>query len=1028
MKKIYFLIFGLAVFLLSSSSAKADFNTSGNTYTDWSAATAKDYRQSQSTKDFTNKQICEKIFSFQKDNVLQGTFCDLISIASVATADFAANVTCTIQKVGMSNYDNNIQFTSPLGDTSTSSITGPTGSLCSAKNSGGNILAPANQADIFGSGKLLGNSGTQDGIYGSKLTQVSSDLQPKSLSSAATASAPWIVNGFRIVRGIAIALGLALLFLIAFANILHLDINTYSVKRMLPNLIIALLGGYLSIYFIFIISRGIDFLYQLQIFSPYNTVHPFYNLIGGGQTLNLGSVFSSSAEVAQAAQHIIFNVGNSIVGAGTDSYSLLSAFMGTLFLFIPAIVVFAFEYVLALRPIAIGVLTVISPAAFACYVLPQTQALFRKWWTLMLIALFYTPIVNLSFFLINSLSNPTGSTGLGLVLSVLLKSAVVVFLIRLPFTIESDIKKLSIAIQKSTLTASLGLSKGALEAKAKEQNKSTITDKVLESKGAKSIIAPVNRGLSREVINNRQETRSIARSFSQIINRGNPTSAKEIETISAEAHKVNLSRPSAVLVSSTSDLKPATFRKILSTSNQSIFKENNIVNELKSKNGQVLDNQGAIVRADAARKVTALAKVVDNNQIAHPDAVKSLAQKGMLDVLPLETLKVSLQQGIINPNDLKVSFKDPQAAYQKIVNFRRGTISQNSIDEAQLKIQMEKDNRDATSGYSDLKASIDTSTKSSAGVDTAKNQTLKVIETLRSQNQNYFDRNTPYFIERLKETNNNSRETIAKTMQAAGTSAKTAVAIAQNPNLPFEQIKRYLPPNAPAEVQTIIKQEVDTRDITSEAIGQITKAFKEDKSVMGKTVAEKVSQTMKDGGGRGLDDIKNQLVQSVKTLSSNPNPENAKKAMSEISTFAPGTAISGATTPTAEDIEKTKEKGEQVIGTIEDMKMAGVKDETIRDNPSAAAEQYDTHVDYQVQSIITGQAKDGQSIEGQIQNLSKQGPQSDEEKDEAEMSIDQIDNDQKQQQAATTLSSKTEDGKNFDQQLQDLSASKPKEI
>ncbi len=1023
----------LALSFSFSSKAKAEFNV-GNAgannagFKDWSTtslAGSTSAPTSTSSKDFTG--ICNDMFRFQKENILQGPFCAIISVSASATAEFATNSTCTIQAVGMSNYDNSITFSSPL-----SATPGSTTGLCTGtNNSGGPLKVSGN--NIFGVGKLL-STGTNSGIYDNKnYSQLTADLEPNNSGPGG-----WVNSGFRIVRGIAVSLGLILLFLIAFANILHIDINTYTVKRMLPNLIIALIGGYLAIYMIFILSRGVDFLYQFQVFSPYNAVHPFYNIMGGGASLGLHGVYNS-VNAGQEALNVIFNIGGTVMGsaASDNKYSLVSGVLGTIFIFIPSVVVFAFEYVLALRPIVVGILTVISPIAFACYVMPQTQGLFRKWWTIMLIALFYTPAVNFIFYLMNTVSAPTGAGGLMLAVSILVKSAVIIFLIRLPFTIENDIKKLSLSLSKSSLAANLGLSKGAnAELKVKQQNAAgVVTDKILESKAAQSIIAPTNRNLNRNVTNttNKEETRSFARTFSSIVNRSTGgINAREVESISAKAHKANLDRPSGLLVNTISDIKPQTFRKILNTSNQSLFRETNIVNELRNKNGQVLDNQGALMRADAARKVTSLAKVVDQNRIVHPEAVKSLAQKGMLDVLPIEVLKLSLQQGIINPVDLKTNFKNPEAAYNKIINFKRGLPSEKSpLDENALKVEMEKDNKDATSGYLDLKSAIRANLESQAPLSTSTQNTSKVIESLHSQNQTYFDKNATYYIERLKETNNKSKETIAKTLQVAGTPAKTAVAIAQNPSLPFEQIKRYLPTTATPEIVNTIKQSVDSRDITQDAIGQISKALKEDKSVIGKAVVQKVSESFKSGSSRNFDDLKGQLTQAVKTLSSNPSPQDAKKAVSQVSSFAPGTALSGAATPSVEDIERTKDKGEEVVNTIDEMKMAGIKEQTVVSNPTQAVEQLDTHISEQIGGILAGQTKEGKTIEGQIAEVAvtkpasalkpddqKEVPETDE--DESMKSIDQIDSDQKQ--AQSILSAETKDGKSFDQQIGDISS------
>jgi hypothetical protein len=451
----------------------------------------------------------------------------------------------------MSNYDKTITFSSS-GANPNSSSSG--GQLCTPQKTGGNgVLGATNNKDVFGTGNLLPNSsnskviGNGTGIYSSQnrseLTQL---IIPKELAqsiqtnsqSMPTTDKSWAFSGYSILRNIAVVIAMLILMLFAFANILHLDINTYSVKKLLPNLIVALVGSYLVIYVIFFLSVGVDFLYRFAIFSPYNAMHPFYNLMNGVQSLNISALTSENAIT------LVFNLGNNVLGnTAAQQQSLLAAGLGMFFLGIPAIVVFAFEYVMALRPIAVGLLTVISPIAFACYVMPQTQHLFKKWWTLLLIAMFYAPAVNFVFYLL-SLANFQGSTGVAQILLILVKSIILVILIRLPFTIESDAKKISMALEKSSLSASLGLSKNANgELKVKQTNKvETVTDKTLQSKAAQSIIAPVNKNFNRNMLAGRQETRQFASSFSQIVNGNKQTTIQNLESISESAHKSNKAR------------------------------------------------------------------------------------------------------------------------------------------------------------------------------------------------------------------------------------------------------------------------------------------------------------------------------------------------------------------------------------------------------------------------------------------------------------------------------------------------------
>ncbi|MFH1855345.1 MAG: hypothetical protein ABH810_03000, partial [bacterium] len=947
--KILTLAIFVSLFFAPVAQAAPYFNTQqGNdTFKNWTESSGLPTTSASLTNP---SQFCNDLFKFEDSanspNLFKNTFCDLAAIVAVAVGDFATNVTCTIQQVAMSNYDNNIKFELP----STSSTTGGGGSasLCKATNS-------INSEDVFGAGTATDSGGS--GLYSSTgLSQLTNDLQLNGSS--------WISGSYKMVRNIAALAAVVLLFFFAFANIFHLNVNTYAIKKLIPNLIVAVIGGYLSIFVIFFISRGIDFLYRLSIFSPYHTLHPFYNIMNGP----FENLPFNTAGQGFASMQLIYDLGGKILGAAPETPTILGGIIGIIFLIIPAVTVFAFEYILALRPVAVGILTIISPLAFATYILPQTQNIFKKWWTILLIVLLYAPIVNFIFFLMGTIPIPNSS--LILMLSILLKTAVIVFLIRLPFTIETDIKKISLALSKSSFAGNLGLTKPLnAEIKVKEQNKVGVTtDKALESKAAKSLIAPVNKSYSRNITAEKRQARQRGFSYSQLISRESSTIEKNVDEIGANAHKTNQSRPSNLLANSISDLKTPTIKEIIASSNPTIFRNRSIVSQLKQKDGQLLDDQGAAIRADASRKIVRLAQVVESGKVKNPEAIKALSQKGMLNVLPIEVLKTALQQSVIGQEDLNANFKDPKAAYEHIANYKRGNLFNN----AQINSAIEQDYRDASKGFTDLKTALESNLALPSPQRTS--APSRAIEQLRTQNQTFFDKNAPYYIQRLKESNNLSKTTIAQTLTSAGVNTQTASAISQNGKIDFEQIKKYLPQTASPEIVTTIKENVDKRDASSGAISQIAKAFKEDKATLSRTVAEKVSESFRTGTSKSFDDVKSTLSEAVKNLGTGASPEKSRSALSQVNTFAPGTAIASAAEPTSQEMEKAKDKGEEVINTINEMRAAGVDEKTVTDNPEEAVKSVEEQVDKQITDVISGETKDGKSFDQQLTDIASSTP------------------------------------------------------
>jgi len=181
-------------------------------------------------------------------------------------------------------------------------------------------------------------------------------------------------QGWTIFQGIANVLFIIMLLVVIFSQLTGVGIDNYGIKKILPKLIIAAILVNLS-YYICVIFVDLS------------------NILGNG----LQSLFSNlptnvSAEVTaevskgSAAGATLLSVGLiSAMAAGavwvvwSNPAILLSLLVGALGVLISVVFLFI---LLAGREAAIVVLTVISPLAFACYMLPNTKKLFDKWWKL----------------------------------------------------------------------------------------------------------------------------------------------------------------------------------------------------------------------------------------------------------------------------------------------------------------------------------------------------------------------------------------------------------------------------------------------------------------------------------------------------------------------------------------------------------------------------------------------------------------------------------------------------------------------
>ena len=206
---------------------------------------------------------------------------------------------------------------------------------------------------------------------------------------------------WRIFQGFANTVFIILLIVVIFSQLTGIGIDNYGIKKILPKLIIAAILINLS-YLICLILVDLS------------------NILGNG----LQTLFAELPTGGNELQKIIVgresiplsNSGNGIVAAGTTTltgvvlFGILAAGIwgavssgGLAGIILPLLMaaltivisIFFLFLLLSARQAAIIALTVISPLAFACYILPNTKKLFDKWVKLGQGLLLVYPIVGL---------------------------------------------------------------------------------------------------------------------------------------------------------------------------------------------------------------------------------------------------------------------------------------------------------------------------------------------------------------------------------------------------------------------------------------------------------------------------------------------------------------------------------------------------------------------------------------------------------------------------------------------------------
>jgi len=230
------------------------------------------------------------------------------------------------------------------------------------------------------------------------------------------------------------------LLAIAFASILHIDVETYNIKRMLPALIIGLILANLS----HLICRAIiDFATMLmQYLIPYEQRGEFVrDLIEGifGGFTNLVGVGAAGL----VGGIIGFFFGG--VGCGILAVTVI-------ILTFPVIVMVILWFLLFIRTYVVWLLVILSPLVFFGMFLPPTQKIVGQWWGQFLRWVFMGPIV---FFILAvtrqfALGMEPGSSGTTFsdaadvhgISRWLFSMAMMCFAIFVPFALGGDLMKM----------------------------------------------------------------------------------------------------------------------------------------------------------------------------------------------------------------------------------------------------------------------------------------------------------------------------------------------------------------------------------------------------------------------------------------------------------------------------------------------------------------------------------------------------------------------------------------------------------
>ena len=191
-------------------------------------------------------------------------------------------------------------------------------------------------------------------------------------------------------RDIANVFMIVILLVIIVSQLTGYGIDNYGIKKMLPKLVMMAVAINFSYY---ICAIAID---ASNIVG--SALNDLFRGIGDSISDGAGAegVISGIISSIFAAAGVAGSVGGTIITVATltmGSVGMGGVVIAIILALIPAILaVLMFFLTLGARNIVILVFAAISPMAFACYILPNTQNLFKKWWNIFRVALLVYPI------------------------------------------------------------------------------------------------------------------------------------------------------------------------------------------------------------------------------------------------------------------------------------------------------------------------------------------------------------------------------------------------------------------------------------------------------------------------------------------------------------------------------------------------------------------------------------------------------------------------------------------------------------
>ncbi len=174
------------------------------------------------------------------------------------------------------------------------------------------------------------------------------------------------------------------LLTIAFANIFHFNLNTYTAKKALPGLVIGVVAANGSLLIVRFLADVAQAASQLALELAGSPSIPQLIALDFPKAIGEGVVIGLIGGTVAATAGAFFTGGLSLLG-----WTLLLVILAIYYAFL----VIAFIIAFVKRVVILYFLAMLAPLAFVAYGLPQFQKYFYQWWDHFLRQLFVFPVI-----------------------------------------------------------------------------------------------------------------------------------------------------------------------------------------------------------------------------------------------------------------------------------------------------------------------------------------------------------------------------------------------------------------------------------------------------------------------------------------------------------------------------------------------------------------------------------------------------------------------------------------------------------